>query len=178
MAFSPRSDAGRTTPLLGKLLRSDRCQRQDIRYQVPVHIDLSNTYRTDRDEARHLCPREQDPEGDKPPSKIAKSVRWMKSLLGCRPGKDKEQMDKETNEEEARGPATTAWTEEEHNLDPGLDLGSDSEREQSMEDIPPTPMEDGEYTRNQNWRGGSTHHQLTSSQWYGWCSSSSDSWES
>ena len=68
----------------------------------------------------------------------------MKSLLGHRPGEDKEQMDKETNEGEARGPATTAWTEEEHNLDPELDLSSDSEQEQSMEDVPPTPMEDGE----------------------------------
>ena len=75
---------------------------------------------------------------------MAKSVQWMKSLLGRHLGEDKEQMDKETDEEEARGPATTTWTEEEHNLDPELYLSSDSEPDQSTEDIPPTPMEDGE----------------------------------
>ena len=68
----------------------------------------------------------------------------MKSLLGCCPGEDKEQMDKETIEGEARGPATGTWTEEEHNLDPELYLSSDSEQEQSTEDIPTTLMEDGE----------------------------------
>ena len=51
----------------------------------------------------------------------------MKSLLGRHPGEDKEQMDKETDEEEARGPVTTTWTEEELNLDPELYLSSNSE---------------------------------------------------
>ena len=68
----------------------------------------------------------------------------MRSLLGRSPGEDKEQMDKETSEEEARDPATMTWTEEEHNLDPELYLSSDSGQEQSTEDVPPTPIEDGE----------------------------------
>ena len=68
----------------------------------------------------------------------------MRSLLGRHPGEEKEQIDKEIREGETRDPAPTMWTEMEHNLDTEPDLDSDSEQEQSTEDVSSTPMEDGE----------------------------------
>ena len=47
----------------------------------------------------HLRLREQDSERDKPPSKVLKSVRWTKSLLGHRHGDEKERKDKEKDGE-------------------------------------------------------------------------------
>ena len=66
----------------------------------------------------------------------------MKSLLGFNPGDDKEQEDKMIEEDDPETPATTMWTEEEHDLDPGLYLSSDSESEEKTDHQPSTPMED------------------------------------
>ena len=64
----------------------------------------------------HLCPREQDSDGDKPPSKITKSVQWMRSLLGRHLGEEREQIDKE-KEGETRDRTPTMETEMEHGSD-------------------------------------------------------------
>ena len=89
----------------------------------------------------HLCPREQESERDKPPSKVLKSVRWMKSLLGRRHGAEKERKDKEEDgENEDRAPAMETEVEPDPNVVPDLD--PNPEQGLTPENRSPTPMEE------------------------------------
>ena len=95
--------------------------------------------RQDRQRQRqHLRPRDSDSEKEKPPSKVTKSVQWMKSLLGLNPSNNKDQGDPMTEGDNPKIPPTTTWMEEDHNLDPGLYLSSDSESEEKMDQSPAT----------------------------------------
>ena len=62
----------------------------------------------------------------------------MKALLGFNPSNDKDQGDPMIEGDDPEIPTTTTWMEEEHDLDPGLYLSSDSESEEKTDHSPAT----------------------------------------
>ena len=85
----------------------------------------------------HLRPRDLESEKEKPPSKVTKSVRWVKSLLGFGSDNDKDHDEPMTEGDDPEQSPTTGNPGDCDN-NPGVPISSDSESEEEMEQSPDT----------------------------------------
>ena len=88
--------------------------------------------------SQRLRPRDSDSEKGKPPSKVTKSVQWVKSLLGLNPSNNKDQGDPMTEGDNPEPSPTMTKAEEGRDLNPGISLSSDSDSEEEMDQSPDT----------------------------------------
>ena len=89
-------------------------------------------------------PRELESEEDKPPSKVLKSVQWMKSLLGCRHGTEKREKEGKDREEGGEDGNPIPAKKEEAGPDTEVELGPnpDPGQESLPERLSSPPMEE------------------------------------
>ena len=88
--------------------------------------------------SQRLRPRDLDSQKEKPPSKVTKSVQWVKSLLGLGSNNNKDRGEPMTEGDDPELSPTTTRDEEGCDQDPGVSLSSDSESEEEMEQSPDT----------------------------------------